>query len=140
MDFLDQFSKEKISKFLEPFFIIFWSDISNEGALVEAANVERLSTESSNASVLLNLNEAIEQLQDQSQYTAGRWRPFFIPEFMRDVVVGREMAVKRKGSQLGCPRSSKVPRVDSEYLDLGLCDALDALKEVIIKADLVLRK
>ena len=78
--------------------------LSSDGFAVnylnEALDLQELSSESSGASVLANLNEAVDQLRSQSVSINGVWKPFYVPVMFRDLVIGGGNATKQMASPI----------------------------------------
>ena len=78
---------------------------SNMQYLHEALDKQELASEPSDSSVVANLIEAIEVLNDHSSYSLGVWKPPCVPEFVKNLIVGKNKGVKRRCSQSENPVS-----------------------------------
>ena len=94
----------------------------------EAIDTLGLASEPSDSSVIANLHEAIDVINDHSKLPLGVWRPACVPHFVRDVVASDTLPVKRRASSDLDQRVPKSLKLDtSAEGELALCDALGGM-------------
>ena len=91
---------------------------TNADHLNEAMDMPVLLSEPSDPSLVANLHEAIDCMLDDSLTAKGIWKPLYVPEFLRGVVVGGASAEKRPGGDFVNRTALKKARNDTVEVDL----------------------